>query len=129
MIDIDIKDRQRIVRVIEYLVEHGDNRTVERLCKECGVTFQEYRVICDIAMPAIRQHADVIIHKHRAAFYKGRYHRKLDAAEKILKKYQEEGTIDECDLHLLAAGEREDFISTSYQGDDGEEGHPEEWAI
>ena len=129
MIDIDIKDRQRIVRVVEYLVEHGDNRTVERLCNECGVTFGEYRVICDIAMPAIRQHADVIIHKHRAAFYKGRYYRKLNAAEELLKKYQDGGKIDESDLHLLAAGEREDFVSASYQGDDGEEEHPEEWAI
>lgn len=129
MIDIDIKDRRRIVKTIEYLIEHGDNRTVERLCKECGVTFGEYRIICDIAMPTIRQHADVIIHKHRAAFYKGRYHRKLKAAEELLKKYQDGGKIDESDLHLLAAGEREDFVSASYQGDDGEEGHPEEWAI
>jgi hypothetical protein len=129
MIDISNHDRKRIVRAIEYLVEHGDNRTVEMLCDECGVTFGEYRVICDIAMPAIRQHADVIIHKHRAAFYKGRYNRKLKEAEMLLKKYQDGGTIDESDLHLLAAGEREDFVSASYQGDDGEEGHPEEWAI
>ena len=129
MIEIDRKDRQRIVRAIEYLVEHGDNKTVDDMLKQCGITFEEYRVICDIAMPAIRQHADVIIHKHRAAFYKGRYNRKLKAAEELLKKYQEEGTIDERDLHLLAAGEREDFVSASYQGDDGEEGHPEEWAI
>ena len=129
MIEIDRKDRQRIVRAIEYLVEHGDNKTVDDMLKQCGITFKEYRAICDIAMPAIRQHADVIIHKHRAAFYKGRYNRKLKAAEELLKKYQEEGTIDERDLHLLAAGDREDFISASYQGDDGEEGHPEEWAI
>jgi len=129
VIDIDIKDRKRIVKAIEYLIEHGDNRTVGDMLKQCGITFEEYRAICDIAMPAIRQHADVIIHKHRAAFYKGRYNRKLKAAEELLKKYQEEGKIDESDLHLLAAGEREDFVSASYQGDDGEEGHPEEWAI
>jgi hypothetical protein len=80
-------------------------------------------------MPTIREHADIIIQKHRAAFYKGRYNRKLKEAEMLLKKYQDGGTIDESDLHLLAAGEREDFVSASYQGDDGEEGHPEEWAI
>jgi len=129
MIEIDRKDRQRIVRAIEYMVEHGDNKTVGDMLKQCGITFEEYRAICDIAMPAIRQHADVIIHKHRAAFYKRRYHRKLKEAEELLKKYQEGGTIDESDLHLLAAGEREDFVSASYQGDDGEEGHPEEWAV
>ena len=108
MIEINRKDRQRIVRAIEYLVEHGDNKTVDDMLKQCGITFEEYRAICDIAMPTIRQHADVIIHKHRAAFYKGRYHRKLKAAEELLKKYQEEGTINESDLHLLAKGRRTD---------------------
>ncbi len=129
MIEINRNDRQRIVRAIEYLVEHGDNKTINDMLKQCGITFEEYRAICDIAMPTIRQHADVIIHKHRAAFYKGRYNRKLKEAEMLLKKYQDGGRIDESDLHLLAAGEREDFVSASYQGDDGEEGHPEEWAI
>lgn len=39
MIEIDRKDRQRIVRAIEYMVEHGDNKTVDDMLKQCSITF------------------------------------------------------------------------------------------
>ena len=45
MIDIDIKDRKRIVKAIEYLIEHGDNRTVGDMLKQCGITFEEYYML------------------------------------------------------------------------------------
>jgi len=129
MIDISSRDRKRIVYAIEYLIAHGDSVTVNQMLKDCRITAKEYRVICDIAMPTIREHADIIIQKHRAAFYKGRYNRKLNKAAEILDKFRKGGTVNESDLRILAAGDREDFVSASRKDNDGEEGHPEEWAI
>ena len=129
MIDISSRDRKRIVYTIEYLIAHGDSVTVNQMLKDCRITAKEYRVICDIAMPALRQHAERYVDRHRAAFYKGRYNRKLKAADELLKKYQDGGKIDESDLHLLAARDREDFVPASRKDNDGEEGHSEEWAI
>jgi len=129
MIDISSKDRKRIVYAIEYLIAHGDTVTVNQMLKDCRITAKEYRVISDIAMPALRQHAERYTDRHRAAFYKGRYNRKLDKAEDILDKFKKGGTVNESDLRILAARDREDFVPASRKNNDGEEGHPEEWAI
>ena len=118
MIDIDIKDRQRIVRAIEYLIEYGDNRTIGRMCDDCGITFREYRVICDLAMPCMRMKVTLNSANHRTNYYKG-----------ICKKLLKEAGKDESYLRILAAGEGKNAVPASDSGDDGEEGHPEEWAI
>lgn len=129
MIDIDKKDRQRIVNGIEYLVAHGDNGTVEKMMKVCDITFAEYRVICDLAMPAIREHSDVFTNKYRAGYYKGCLTRKLEEAQMVLNKYRKEGKIDESDLLVLAERDGERFVPAGSEDNDGEEGHPEEWAV
>ena len=118
MIDIDIKDRQRIVRAIEYLIEYGDNRTIGRMCDDCGITFREYRVIYDLAMPCMRMKVTLNSANHRTNYYKG-----------ICKKLLKEAGKDESYLRILAAGEGKNAVPASDSGDDGEEGHPEEWAI
>lgn len=51
-----LKDRRDIVAVIDYLVEiHQKNDTVEDVMEKFGLSPEEYRMCCDLAMPALRQ--------------------------------------------------------------------------
>ena len=56
MVLLNLKDQQDIVRVIEYLVEiHQKNNTVEDVMKKFGIGLDEYRMCCNLAMPALAQ--------------------------------------------------------------------------
>ena len=53
---LDLKDRRDIVAVIEYLVEiHQKDNTVGDVMERFHLTPDEYRMCCDLAMPALRQ--------------------------------------------------------------------------
>lgn len=53
---LGLKDRRDIVAVIEYLVEiHQKDNTVEDVMDRFCLTPEEYRMCCDLAMPALRQ--------------------------------------------------------------------------
>lgn len=53
---LGLKDRRDIVAVIDYLVEiHQKNDTVEDVMEKFGLSPEEYRMCCDLAMPALRQ--------------------------------------------------------------------------
>lgn len=53
---LNLKDQQDIVKVIEYLVEiHQKNNTVDDVMKTFGLSVDEYRMCCNLAMPALRQ--------------------------------------------------------------------------
>jgi hypothetical protein len=53
---LGLKDRRDIVAVIEYLVEiHQKDNTVEDVMDKFCLTPEEYRMCCDLAMPALRQ--------------------------------------------------------------------------
>ena len=53
---LGLKDQRDIVAVIDYLVEiHQKNDTVEDVMEKFGLTPEEYRMCCNLAMPALRQ--------------------------------------------------------------------------
>lgn len=53
---LGLKDQRDIVAVIDYLVEiHQKSDTVEDVMAKFGLTPEEYRMCCNLAMPALRQ--------------------------------------------------------------------------
>lgn len=53
---LELKDQRKIEAVIEYLVEiHQKSDTVEDVMIRFGLTPEEYRMCCNLAMPALRQ--------------------------------------------------------------------------
>lgn len=82
MIDISIVARKRIVNAIDCLLEFADRKSVSEMCHDCGLTFDEYRAVCDIAMPALRQKSDTLNVKFRFNTYKGIWRQKQRALEK-----------------------------------------------
>lgn len=51
-----MKDQRDIVAVIEYLVEiHHKKNTVEDVMNKFGLTLDQYRMCCNLAMPALSQ--------------------------------------------------------------------------
>lgn len=52
---LGLNDRRRIVAVVEYLVEiNQTNDTVGDVMEKFALTPEEYRMCCDLAMPALR---------------------------------------------------------------------------
>lgn len=53
---LNLKDQRDIVQVIEYLVEiHRKNKTVAHVMEKFHLTADQYRMCCNLAMPAIAQ--------------------------------------------------------------------------
>lgn len=53
---LNLKDQRDIVKVIEYLVEiHQKDNTVEDVMKRFGLTCDQYRMCCNLAVPALAQ--------------------------------------------------------------------------
>jgi hypothetical protein len=53
---LNLKDQLDIVKVVEYLVEiHQKNNTVGDVMKRFGLGIDEYRMCCNLAVPALRQ--------------------------------------------------------------------------
>ena len=53
---LNLKEQRRIVEIIEYLVEtQNKNNTVGELMAKFGITFDEYRMCCELGKPAITQ--------------------------------------------------------------------------
>jgi len=53
---LGLKDQQDIVRVIEHLVEtHRKSNTVADVMQRFHLTLDEYRMCCNLAMPALAQ--------------------------------------------------------------------------
>ena len=53
---LNLKDQRDIVQVIEYLVEiHRKNKTVAHVMEKFHLTADQYRMCCNLAMPALAQ--------------------------------------------------------------------------
>ena len=53
---LGLTDQRRIAEVIDYLVEiHQKDKTVEDVMERFGLSPEEYRMCCNLAMPALRQ--------------------------------------------------------------------------
>ena len=70
MLNLTKDDVDKIVYSIEYLVRYQDKRTVARMMKDCDLTFDEYRIVCDLAMPTIREHSDTLSAVHSMRYWK-----------------------------------------------------------
>jgi hypothetical protein len=139
MLNINRTDVEQIIKIIEYILDKEDKVTVDQLMKDNGLTFEEYRLMSALAMPAIRRKNDLGRVKSKGAYYKGMYIREKHERERLedalkmahdyLNRYFKEDTKNESNVHILAGGEGTDAVQASGSGDDWEEGHPEEWAI
>jgi len=53
---LNLKDQRDIVKVVEYLVEiHQKDNTVGDVMRRFGLGIDEYRMCCNLAVPALRQ--------------------------------------------------------------------------
>ena len=139
MLNINRADVEQMVKIIEYILDKEDKVTVDQLMKDNGLTFEEYRLMSALAMPAIRRKNDLSRVKTKGAYYKGVYIREKHERERLedalriahdyLNRYFKEDIRNESDVHILADGEGTDVVQTSGADNNGEEGHPEEWAI
>lgn len=56
MLLLNLKDQQEIVRVIQYLVEiHQKSNTVADVMQRFNLTPEQYRMCCNLAVPALAQ--------------------------------------------------------------------------
>ena len=53
---LNLQEQREIVKVIEYLVAiHQKNNTVEDVMERFGLSYEQYSMCCNLAMPALRQ--------------------------------------------------------------------------
>jgi hypothetical protein len=139
MLNVNRADVEQMVKIIDYILENEDKVSVEQLMADCGLTFEEYRLMSALSMPAIRKKNEYKGMKVRATYYKAALERlraddkELDGLLAAVKEYLDrrfkEDKADEGDVHTVARGEGEDVIQEGGEGDDWDDGHPEEWAI
>ena len=82
MIEINAKDRDKLVNAMEYLLNNSDRTTVAKMMKECGLNFEEYRLVCDLCMPAIRQQNAYRAAKQSLNYYKGEFNKEVNRLNK-----------------------------------------------
>lgn len=139
MLNINRADVEQMVKIIEYILDKEDKVTVDQLMKDNGLTFEEYRLMSALAMPAIRRKNDLGRVKSKGAYYKGVYIREKHERERLedalrmahdyLNRYFKEDTRNESDVHQLAGGEGEGTVSVGDSGNDGAEGAPDEITV
>lgn len=139
MLNVNRADVEQMVKIIEYITENEERSSVEQVMADCGLSFDEYRLMSRLSMPTIRKKNEYNGMKVRATYYKAALERlrvndkELDGLLEAVKKYLDrrfkEDKADEGDVHTVARGEGEDVVQAGGSGDDGDDGHPEEWAI
>ena len=56
MLLLNLKEQREIVKVIEYLLEiHQKDNTVEDVMRRFGLSYEQYQMCCNLAMPALAQ--------------------------------------------------------------------------
>ena len=83
MLNINKADVEQLVEIMEYILEKEGTVSVEKLMKDNGLTFEEYRLVSALTMPAIRRKNDFANMKAKAAYFKGVY---------LKEKYEREKT-------------------------------------
>jgi hypothetical protein len=72
-----------MVKIIDYILENEDKVSVEQLMADCGLTFEEYRLMSALSMPAIRKKNEYKGAKVRAMYYKTAYAKEKAEREKL----------------------------------------------
>lgn len=78
--------QKKIIDGIEYILEHqgGSGCEVNDVMKTFDISFEEYRVIMNLCMPAMRQYSTKLENRQRLALLK-KEHRELIARYNILE--------------------------------------------
>jgi hypothetical protein len=83
MLNVNRADVEQIVKIIDYILDNEDKVTVEQLMADCGLTFEEYRLMSALSMPAIRKKNEYKGAKVRAMYYKTAYAKEKAEREKL----------------------------------------------
>lgn len=83
MLNINRADVEQMAKIIDYILDNGDKVSVEQLMADCGMTFEEYRMMCALAMPAIRKQNEYKGARVRAMYYKTAYGKEKAEREKL----------------------------------------------
>ena len=83
MLNVNRADVEQMVKIIDYILENEDKVSVEQLMADCGLTFEEYRLMSALAMPAIRKKNEYKSAKVRAMYYKTVYAKEKAEREKL----------------------------------------------
>lgn len=83
MVKLTKEDAKELVEFMEYLMDNESSITVEKLMKKYDISFEEYRLLCDLTMPAIRRKNELSNMKARATYYKTARNKYRDKLEKV----------------------------------------------
>lgn len=83
MLNINSADVEQMVKIINYILDNEGNVTVGQLMANCGLTFEEYRLMSALAMPAIRNKNKYNGTNVRAMYYKTLYNKEKAEREKL----------------------------------------------
>lgn len=83
MLNVNRADVEQMVKIIDYILENEDKVSVEQLMADCGLTFEEYRLMSALAMPAIRKKNEYKGARVRAMYYKTVYAKEKAEREKL----------------------------------------------
>ena len=136
MLNINRADVEQMVKIIEYITENEEKVNVDKLLADCGLTFDEYRLMSALSMPTIRKKNDMRAWRSKAYVYKKLYNSEKQEREKLdelllmakgyLDKRYKEDKRNESNVYTVARSEGEDAVQASGADNDGAEGHPEE---
>ena len=83
MVQIGYADRKKIAEVIDFLIDHDNDCTVDELLSKFKIEFEDYRMICDLALPALRARSDASKYKQSSRAYKGMWLRLKKEREQL----------------------------------------------
>ena len=83
MLNINRADVEQMVKIIEYITENEEKVNVDKLLADCGLTFDEYRLMSALSMPTIRKKNDMRAWRSKAYVYKKLYNSEKQEREKL----------------------------------------------
>lgn len=83
MLNINRADVEQMVKIIEYITENEEKVSVDKLLADCGLTFDEYRLMSALSMPTIRKKNDMRSWRSKAYVYKNLYNSEKQEREKL----------------------------------------------
>jgi hypothetical protein len=83
MLNVNRADVEQMVKIIEYITENEERSSVEQVMADCGLTFDEYRLMSRLSMPTIRKKNEYKGAKVRAMYYKTAYAKEKAEREKL----------------------------------------------
>ena len=83
MLNINRADVEQLVKMIEYLLDNESKVSIDQLMHDNGLTFEEYRLVSALAMPAIKRRNMYYTAKAQMSYYKSAYNKALDEREKL----------------------------------------------